>query len=288
MPYIDFQDIPVLQCCDCYFIYSGKLMRGDALDAYYQKGFGSKRHEQGQSINAKINAWAIQKLLPSKMIQNHLDVGAGYGFLVKEMCSQFGIDAVGVEVSQQEATYGKNHLGLDIRNCTLSESGLPMGSYDLVTSFEVIEHIPDPSAFIDEMLTYVKPGGYLLVMTDNFESETVRALGPAFPKWIPHSHISHFGSSTLEELLLKRRVDIIGRLSYTPWELLARRYFYKLIGYKPLPDECFDLDRVLGSEMSSVYKFFSLRKVVNVIWAKITAEPSLNGALMFLAVKRSD
>ena len=60
------------------------------------------------------------------------------------------------------------------------------GSFDLVTAFEVIEHVAYPRTFVEELEEYVKPGGQLLIMTDNFESKVVKDLGElAFPKWIP-------------------------------------------------------------------------------------------------------
>ena len=61
------------------------------------------------------------------------------------------------------------------------------GAFDLVSAFEVLEHALNPAAFLAELSDYVAPGGYLVIGTDNFESGVVRALGPGFPKWIPHT-----------------------------------------------------------------------------------------------------
>src|SRR4029453_13739408 len=106
-------------------------------------------------------------------------------------------------------------------NSSLSESEVDKANFDIVTTFEVIEHIQDPRSFLSELIGYISPGGYLLVMTDNFESDIVRALGAGFPKWIPHSHISHFGSSVFERLISDAGMVVTRRLSYTPWELTA-------------------------------------------------------------------
>jgi SAM-dependent methyltransferase len=267
-------------------MYSERLMGDDSLSEYYRKGFGSDRHRQGQYINARINAWAIGHLVPVGEFHSFLDVGAGYGFLLEQMTTRQGIRSVGVELSEQEARYGQEQLGVDIRNGTLEKSGLLKGSFDLVACFEVIEHIPDPPAFLDELLSYVKPGGYLLVMTDNFESRVARELGPSFPKWIPHSHISHFGPKTLEWLFTDKGIEVVRRLSYTPWELLARLYYSKLRGVRQVPENAFDLSDVLASEMRGRFRLFYLRRVVNTLWARLTARTSLDGALMYLLGRR--
>jgi 2-polyprenyl-3-methyl-5-hydroxy-6-metoxy-1,4-benzoquinol methylase len=261
-------------------------MGENVLAEYYREGFGSERHRQGQQINAKINYWAIERLLDTGGIRDFLDVGAGYGFLLKELQSHMGIQPIGVELSQQEASYGKSHLNVDIRSCLLSDAELKSASFDAVACFEVIEHIPNPKDFIDELLSLLKPNGQLLIMTDNFECKVAKDLGAGFPKWIPHSHISHFGPDTLELLLLEKGLEIKRRMSYTPWELWARSYYYKLRGIKKSPQECFDLSEVLGSEMQGTFRFFSLRRLVNKLWVRFTARNDLEGALIYVVAKR--
>ena len=257
-------------------------MDGKCLSDYYRKGFGSERHRQGQLINARINAWAIGRLLPVRQVLSFLDVGTGYGYLLREVKSRYDIQGNGVELSEQESRYGKDHLGVDIKNASLEESGLAVRSFDLVTCFEVIEHVPDPVSFVKALVGYVKPGGYLLVMTDNFESQVARDLGPSFPKWIPHSHISHFGPKTLERLFDDQGIRIVEQLSYTPWELLARLYYYRLRGIHQTPQEAFDLSDALSSEMHGHFRLFALRRLVNTLYARSTARKDLDGALMYL------
>ena len=283
--HIAFDELPVVRCSSCGFLYSGRLMCEKDLSDYYSQGFGSERHRQGQLVNAKINAWAVGRLLPVEQIRSFLDVGTGYGYLLREMQLRYDIQGKGVELSEQESRYGKDELGLDITNGSLSEPGLAARSFDLVACFEVIEHIPNPVAFMKALIGYVKPGGYLVVMTDNFECQVARDLGPSFPKWIPHSHISHFGPKTLESLFDDQGIRIVGRLSYTPWELLARLQHYRLRGIQLTPREAFDLSDALSSEMHGHYHLFALRRLVNSLWARLTARNDLGGALMYLVGK---
>ena len=261
-------------------------MHSNSLSEYYRKHFGSDRHRQGQYINARINAWAIGHLIPNNKIKSFLDVGAGYGFLIQQMASQQETYSIGVELSEQEAQYAKEQLKVDIRNTTLAEANLPKDFFDLVACFELIEHIPDPPALLDEMLSHVKLSGYLLVMTDNFESRIAQELGAGFPKWIPHSHISHFFPKTLERLFSDKGIEIIGRLSYTPWELLARLYYFKLRGIKQTPESAFNLSHILASEMHGRFRLFNFRRIVNLFWAQLTAQDNLDGALMYLLGQR--
>jgi SAM-dependent methyltransferase len=288
VPHIEFPDIPVVRCKSCGFLFSGRVMSTSGMNQYYRSNFDSERHRQGQYINARINAWAIQILLPIKSWKSLLDVGTGYGYLLHQMAALEGVSAIGVELSEKEASYGINHLGVDIRNTALSSAGLIKGSFDLVSCFEVVEHIQDPASFLEELLAYVRPGGFLLVMTDNFESKVARELGPSFPKWIPHCHISHFGPITLEALFSSLKgIEVTGRLSYTPWELLARSFYVRMLGRHSSAKEGFSLAGALNSEMEGTYRFFVLRRLINFRWARLSATKNLGGALMYLVGRKA-
>ncbi len=283
--FISFPDIPVVRCKACGFLYSSKLMHTSELSRYYSEGFGSERHRKGQYINAVVNAVMIKRLLPIHDIDSFLDVGAGYGYLLKQM-NKLGVKSTGVELSRIEAQYGQQHLNANILNCSLGQSGLMRDSFDLVACFEVIEHIPEPRIFMNELINYVKPGGYILVMTDNFNCSVAKELGAGFPKWIPHSHISHFSPDTLENLFLDSGVEIVGRLSYTPWELLIRQFYTRIRGKNISPESAFNLSSVMSSEMNGDFLFYGFRRLINSAWAQLTAKKDLNGALMYLLARR--
>jgi 2-polyprenyl-3-methyl-5-hydroxy-6-metoxy-1,4-benzoquinol methylase len=242
---------------------------------------------QGQMVNSKVNTLAIKRLVNLKEITSILDIGTGYGFLLAELSKQHALAATGIELSRQEADYAKNTLGLDVINTPLRNSSLDKASYDLVTTFEVIEHVSNPTDFINELTGYVKPGGYLLIMTDNFQSRMAKSLGAGFPKWIPHSHISHFSSDSLRKLLEStRELNIVKSMSFTPWEILARNAIYKLRRVQKTPSEAFHLTSTLNSEMEDSYKLFSLRKFVNKIWVNLTLSEKMDGDLIYFLTKR--
>jgi 2-polyprenyl-3-methyl-5-hydroxy-6-metoxy-1,4-benzoquinol methylase len=283
-----FAEIPVVKCAACDFMWSSKILPEDMLTAYYEKNFGGERQLQGQIVNSKVNAWAVGKLLKGRAISSILDVGTGYGFLLKELCKARKLDTAGVELSKQEADYAKETLGLNVTNALLKDSGLPRDHFDLVTCFEVIEHIPDPPEFISELAGYVRPNGYLLIMTDNFESRMAKALGAGFPKWIPHEHISHFSPSTLRRALERTTgMSLVKSMSYTPWEVLLRASYYKLRGLKKTPYEAFDLASQLKREMSGSYKLFALRKFFNKTWVQFTLADKMDGDLMYFLLTKA-
>jgi 2-polyprenyl-3-methyl-5-hydroxy-6-metoxy-1,4-benzoquinol methylase len=285
--YIPFPEIPVVRCSNCGFVYSSKVLAEQDLISYYENNFGSPRHMQGQIVNARINSWVVSKLVDLSNVSGILDVGTGYGFFLKAIHDSRGLNVAGVELSRQEAEYANNKLGLKVINSLLRASGLGKGSFDLVTSFEVIEHVANPVEFIRELAEYVRPGGHLLIMTDNFSSRMAKSLGAGFPKWIPHTHISHFSPSTLKSAIeAVAELEMVRLMSYTPWEILLRNAYYTVRGIKKSPAEAFDLSSTLKAEMKGTFRLFHMRKLTNKIWAQLALSDRTDGDLMYLLSRR--
>jgi hypothetical protein len=125
-----------------------------------------------------------------------------------------------------------------------------------------------------------------VVMTDNFESKVVQRLGAGFPKWIPHTHISHFAPSTIERLIKRPDCRVVKRASYTPWELTLREFHYRARGIRVTPNKAFDLASTLQTEMSGSYRMFGMRRFINKMWAEATLSSNLDGALMFCLMRK--
>jgi cyclopropane fatty-acyl-phospholipid synthase-like methyltransferase len=257
-------------------------MSNDMMQKYYRQTFGSQRHLEGQRVNAATNAVVLRKLLDLRSLHSWLDIGTGYGFLLKWLQEKYSIATEGIELSLQESSYARDQLGLRVHSTPLSQARLQQQHYDAVSSFEVIEHIPDPILFVAEIAEYVRPGGLLIIMTDNFESETVKALRGSFPKWIPHTHVSHFAPESLRRCIRSiPGLTAEAEASYSPWDMVARHALSVLKA--PIPDEqAYDLRRALGTEMNSKYRLYHLRYRLNPLWARLMLRKTLDrGALMF-------
>lgn len=284
--HISFPKIPVVRCLDCQMMYSRYAIPSEELEAYYRSNFGGARHRQGQEVNARVNTRILRRLLPLERISSALDVGTGYGFLLREL-KRMNIEAVGVELSAEEAEFANSTLGQNVINCLLQESNLKEESFDLVSSFEVVEHTEQPLDFLRDLTRYVKPGGYLLVMTDNFEGRTARSLGAGFPKWIPHAHISHFTPKTISAAIESiEGLTIKSLVTYSPWDFIARIVHKKVTGREVSPEAAFDYETVLKSEMTGEYPLFALRRQLNPIWAGLSLRDNARGDLMYVVAQK--
>ncbi|MGO9059409.1 MAG: class I SAM-dependent methyltransferase [Candidatus Binataceae bacterium] len=261
-------------------------MSDEFATTYYAETFGGERHMRGQQVNASVNLGVLRRLLDLARVRRFLEVGCGYGFLLDGLRARFDIGVQGVELSEQEARFAEEHLGLPVVATSLSRAGLDKASFDIVACFEVIEHVAEPRSFVKELAEYVRPGGKLVIMTDNFESRVCRIMGDTFPKWIPHSHISHFAPRTLIRCIDSTpSLRVVRLVTFTPWEL------WLLAGAKLLrrraSDSVWNFDHETATEMTRKYRLFQLRRVANSLWSAATLTTRNDGELMFALIEKT-
>jgi 2-polyprenyl-6-hydroxyphenyl methylase/3-demethylubiquinone-9 3-methyltransferase len=98
-----------------------------------------------------------------------LDIGCGAG-LVCEPLARLGAAVTGVDAAAENVAAAAAHaeaMGLDIRYMAGEVGALDIGTFDLVTSVEVIEHVADKPAFLRDVAARLAPDGLLVMSTPN-------------------------------------------------------------------------------------------------------------------------
>jgi len=190
-------------------------------------------------------------LLPARSSGGRLlDVGAAVGVFV-ERARLAGWDAVGVEPSSWAAGHARDVLGQPVTTGTLEGEHHPPGSLDMVTLWEVIEHLPDPGATLREIHRILKPGGHLALSTPDAGSPVSRLMGRRWPGWrkVPE-HLFFFDGRTLERMLRE-----------AGFEVVARRYVSLTVSRGYLLDR---IREILGGRGSSNHQAAWLTRSIRV------------------------
>jgi len=98
-----------------------------------------------------------------------IDVGCGAGLLCEPL-ARLGAAVTGVDAAPENVAAAASHArgaGLDIRYVAGDIAALDLGTFDLVTSMEVIEHVADKRAFLAALAERLAPGGLMTLSTPN-------------------------------------------------------------------------------------------------------------------------
>jgi SAM-dependent methyltransferase len=116
-----------------------------------------------------------------------LDLGCAYGFFLKEADRFF--DACGIELAEDAAEYCR-HEGLKVLSGVADETNMArIGEVDVITLFDVIEHLPNPFESLALCRRHLKPGGIIVITTGDFASSVARLAGAKWRLMTPPQHL---------------------------------------------------------------------------------------------------
>jgi SAM-dependent methyltransferase len=111
-----------------------------------------------------------------------LDVGAAGGYLV-ERANRAGFDARGVEISEHAVRIASRVVPGKVHQGTLETLDLPPASLDVVTLFDVLEHVPEPESSLSRLAGWLRPRGWIAVTTPDVDSLSARLMAGFWPHY---------------------------------------------------------------------------------------------------------
>jgi SAM-dependent methyltransferase len=180
-------------------------------ESYFSRGRkytppAGDRTTDPQLFNDKKKLDLVQSHKPGKRL---LDVGSAMGGFMR-VASEAGFSVEGVEVSQFGAEYTRKQLGLPVHACSLRDAALPSGSFDVVTMWDVIEHLSDPLDNLAEVSRVLRPGGLCFITTGDVSSRYARMLGKRWHLLTPPQHLFYFTPLALERALAVSKMKVLG------------------------------------------------------------------------------
>ena len=134
--------------------------------SYYKNYFVLEKTHWLFKIRRKIFFYFIQKY--SKPGSKIFDFGCGSGYLVGEL-QKMGHDAHGMDFEKEAIDYGTNS---GIKNLTLGKGDkleYANKNFDLLTAFDVLEHIENEKPVIEELVRILKPGGKMIISVPAYQ-----------------------------------------------------------------------------------------------------------------------
>jgi SAM-dependent methyltransferase len=137
-----------------------------------------------------------------------LDVGCGVGHFVRE-AALAGYDASGIELSQEAIAFGRKTWGLPIKQGDLLEVNFPKKSFDVITLWQVLEHLAHPNESLEEIHKLLRDSGILVIAVPNLSSVQARLFrGRWYHLDVPR-HLFHYDPGSLRKLLANHGFKVL-------------------------------------------------------------------------------
>jgi len=133
-----------------------------------------------------------------------LDIGCAMGEFASAVARRPGWTAFGIEMDSAAAQEARDRYGVTVIDASVEDVVLPESTLDVVTMWDVIEHMHDPGAVLDRVFSWLRPGGWLLIRTPNAASLQARLFGQYWAGYDAPRHLSVFRSDSLVKLLQDR------------------------------------------------------------------------------------
>ncbi len=136
-----------------------------------------------------------------------LDLGCAYGFFLKEAQPYF--DVSGIELAEDAAEHCRK-AGLPVLSGVADEATMAkLGNFDVITLFDVIEHLPQPHDTLALCCRHLKPGGLMAITTGDFVSFAARLMGARWRLMTPPQHLWFFTRESLRRMAKPLGLSIV-------------------------------------------------------------------------------
>lgn len=196
-------EIPLVMCLNCQLRFHTKIplnpndIYQDPSYKLFSKEDSEEHYNYRKERFGRERVKLLEKYCGDLSEKKILDVGCGNGYFLsaaKEKCK----NCLGSEFSSHLREMAKKKTGLPIYSQPLEE--FPQRDIDIITAFDVIEHIEKPAQFVKAASKLLKPGGYMLLYTPNFDSFSIKVMKEQSAIIDPTEHLILFTHNSLKEL----------------------------------------------------------------------------------------
>ena len=233
--------------CDlCRTFFIDPFPNALQLSALYEDSISEFNHKYFESFHDLRSRSFGRGLETLSQLGRHgslLDIGTGLGFFL-DQARRAGWGVEGFEFSHQTAQHARQTLGLPVHVGTLETASLAAGQYQVVTLWDVLEHLPNPLEALLRIRTLLVPEGLVVIRTpvcdslipwllDLFYRLSGGRIRFGFEKLFKE-HLFHFSEAGLHQLLEHCRFRLVRcyREDYIDFHALTRKEWAQHFGVR--------------------------------------------------------
>ena len=211
------------RCATCGLVSVRHFPEPEELRAVYGEAyFRNARSEESGYDDYEADRYCIVKTAGRRLdlIERYtpqrgrlLDVGCALGFFL-ETARRRGWNVEGVDISEHAVSYARDELRLAARCGMLEEAGFEPGSFDVLTLWDVIEHVPDPVANLKYCRSLLGEGGVLVLSTPDVGSRVAKVTKSRWMGYkLAEEHLYYFSRRTISLALEQAGFEVLHKQS---------------------------------------------------------------------------
>jgi 2-polyprenyl-3-methyl-5-hydroxy-6-metoxy-1,4-benzoquinol methylase len=192
--------LPIVRCARCGLMMTSPRDDDATLGRIYaelaDRSFEQDDEARSRNVADRLALVGSYRRRPGSL----LDVGCGTGLFVCA-AQNGGWEATGVDASTRAvASGGQRCSRARFRAGLLPEIDFPAGSFDVVTLWDVLEHVPRPVETLERIRSWLALDGWLFLSLPNADSRIARLMGK---RWVLllREHLWYFSPVTIAALL---------------------------------------------------------------------------------------
>lgn len=262
---IGYEKSYLANCVSCGFVFSFKIPSSLDLKNHYS------RYTRGNNISS-ITIKRYDNLLNQfeKFRKNNtlIDIGCGDGYFL-DRAKKRGWKVFGTEFTEGAIEFCRRK-GLDVISSEGYLKKFEYGYFDIITSFEVLEHLNKPQEEVENYYSLIREGGMCYVTTPNFNSLSRRILKGKWNVIEYPEHLSYYTSATLKKLFETQTLDAIKikstGFSFARWKSSGN-----------LNDERNSSDENIRANLESNFFLRGIKNLANLILGAFRMGDTLKG-----------
>ncbi len=196
----------LLRCSSCSCIWLQNPPKPEEMGVHYSKDYHNVIVTNAE--NAGPKRWQTHRALIAQYKQEGaiLDVGCSSGsFLASMNNGKWKLH--GIEMDGLMAKRAMSNSESEVFVGDVMDAPFPPNSFDVITAFDVLEHVYQPREFLDRVLSWLRPGGIFFARLPNIDSWESRLFGTYWYGLELPRHLYHFSPRSMRSLLAAMGVN---------------------------------------------------------------------------------
>lgn len=231
--------VNILKCLNCGHFFSSFNQRDD-YDGYFgYEPIKEDGHFWWNEAHQKMYDRFCHYFIIKKK-GRLLDVGCGLGYFIKQVSKYNSWEVFGCDVSRPAIEYARGKLNLTkVIGGQIDELNFQPNSFQIITLWDVIEHINNPDSFLKNIFSLLSEDGFLFIHTPNAKVQIFKAklkkllmgMKPTLPYLEARDHLHLYSAKTIFQILKRNGFNKINFIHLPPIQSVSgsRSFFLRLL-----------------------------------------------------------